>query len=265
MNTNPASDAGRTPNTDPATDPTVDPTVDPTAAADPVPAVAAHPTHLYVLLDRSGSMAAIKPEVIEGFNGFLVGQQRSGADARLTLVQFDTINPAETVIDDIPIAEVRPLAWHDFEPRGGTPLLDATGMLIGRARMRSELRAAEGRAEDVVFVTITDGEENASRELTRHRLKAILAEREQAGWTFVYLSAGLDAYADAASFGYRAASIQTFAPDAEGAGLAFGSLDTAVARLRDDKRAGRAPSPAGVWQGDKPAEADRRAKRGDRR
>lgn len=224
-----------------------------------------NPTHLYVLLDRSGSMESIKPEVIEGFNGFVVGQQRSGDDARLTLVQFDTHDLAETVIDDIPIREVRPLGWDDFRPRGGTPLLDATGLLIGKARLRTDLRAAEGRPEDVMFVTITDGHENASREMTRSRLSALIEERESAGWTFVYLSAGLDAYSDARSFGYKAASVQAFAPDAEGAGLAFSSLEVAVSAHRADKRAGRPAPAAGVWRGVKAAEADRRAKRGDDR
>lgn len=225
----------------------------------------ANPTHLYVLLDRSGSMEAIKAEVVEGLNGFILGQQRRGADARLTLVQFDTQDPAETIVDDLPIDRVRPLAWHDFQPRGGTPLLDATGLLIGKARLRTNLRAAEGHPEDVVVVTVTDGQENSSREMTRERLRALVAERESAGWTFVYLSAGLDAYADAQAYGYAEGSIQSFAPDAEGAGLAFASLDVAIGTLRHRKRAG-APVPAGeVWQGDKPAEADRRAKRGDTR
>ncbi|MBA3282626.1 MAG: hypothetical protein H0U29_10380, partial [Acidimicrobiia bacterium] len=47
------------------------------------------PVHLYVLLDRSGSMQSIHAETVAGFNAFLAGQQINGADARLTLVQFD--------------------------------------------------------------------------------------------------------------------------------------------------------------------------------
>lgn len=224
-----------------------------------------NPIHLYVLLDRSGSMKRIKEEVLDGFNTFVVNQQRSGDDARLTLVQFDSVNPAETVIDAVPIREVCPLGWHDFHPRSGTPLLDATGLIIGRARLRTELLAAEGRPEDVMIVTITDGQENASREMTRPRLSALIEDREAAGWTFAYLSAGLDAYADARAFGYRDQTVQTFAHDAGGAGLAFSALDLAVTAHRADRRAGR-PAPAeGIWRGNKAAEADRRAKRGDNR
>lgn len=45
------------------------------------------PTHLYLLLDRSGSMEAIADDVLGAYNRFLADQQRDGPDARLTFVQ----------------------------------------------------------------------------------------------------------------------------------------------------------------------------------
>ena len=65
--------------------------------------------HLFVLLDRSGSMAAMAEQVVAGFNQLLVDQQADGHDARMTLVQFDSEDPLEVVADAIPIAEVVPL------------------------------------------------------------------------------------------------------------------------------------------------------------
>lgn len=220
------------------------------------------PVHLYVLLDRSGSMQAIRSEVIGGFNAFVAGQQINGADARLTMVQFDTQDLAETVVDDVPIRKVKPLTRARFQPRGGTPLLDATAHIIARAR------ANVGEASDganVVVVTITDGLENASREFTRSDIKEMIGEREAAGWTFVYLSAGLDAYDDATSYGYGAGSVQAWAPDAEGAALAFASLDMAVGEMRTKVRHSAPVDRRDLFEGHKPAEVDRRAKRGDRR
>jgi hypothetical protein len=41
--------------------------------------------HVYILLDRSGSMAGIAPDVIGGFNTFLDEQSAAGPDARITL------------------------------------------------------------------------------------------------------------------------------------------------------------------------------------
>ena len=50
------------------------------------------PVHIYFVLDRSGSMQSIAPDVIGGFNAFLAAQQADGSDALLTLVQFDSQN-----------------------------------------------------------------------------------------------------------------------------------------------------------------------------
>jgi Mg-chelatase subunit ChlD len=224
------------------------------------------PVHLYVLLDRSGSMESIRAEVIGGFNAFVASQQVNGADARLTLVQFDTVDLADTIVDDLAIRQVRGLRRHDFQPRGGTPLLDATAQLIARATTRTDARAAAGTPEQPVVVTITDGLENASREFTRAALRDLVTAREAAGWTFVYLSAGLDAYDEAASFGYAAGSTQAWSPDPEGAGLAFASLSVAVGDLRGRVRAA-APVDAheAFATGGKAAETDRRRKRGDHR
>ena len=46
---------------------------------------AATTAHVYILLDRSGSMAGIAPDVIGGFNTFLDEQRAAGPDARITL------------------------------------------------------------------------------------------------------------------------------------------------------------------------------------
>src|SRR4051794_4229892 len=180
------------------------------------------PVHVVVLLDRSGSMSAIHTETVAGFNAFLAGQQINGPDARLTLVQFDSEDLGETLIDGLPIRKARPLKGHQFQPRGATPLLDATAQLVARIKA-----AAPKQPENVVVVTITDGLENASQEFSREAVRKLVAEREEAGWMFVFLSAGLDAYGEAGSIGYADGSVQAWAPDAEGAKLAFASLDGA--------------------------------------
>ncbi|MCX6524746.1 MAG: hypothetical protein NTX58_08280, partial [Actinobacteria bacterium] len=92
--------------------------------------------HIYVLLDRSGSMQSIASDVVGGFNRLLADQQADGADARMTLVQFDSNDPQEVIADAIPIAEMVGLDASNFVPRGGTPLLDATGRLMATATAR---------------------------------------------------------------------------------------------------------------------------------
>jgi hypothetical protein len=215
-----------------------------------------HQTHIYVLLDRSGSMEAIRSDVIGGFNTFLAEQQADGPDAWLTLVEFDSQDPAEVIADAIPIREALPLSVATFVPRAGTPLLDATGRMLLRADARVATLAAHGLPpEDIVFVTITDGSENQSREFRRDGIRRMITAREQAGWTFVYLSADVDACADASALGYDIRSVQAFAPSAPGTQLLFTSLSTATRERRAARRERRSVAAADFFGGDKPAES----------
>lgn len=214
-------------------------------------------THLHLLLDRSGSMEAIRDDVIGGFNQFLADQAAAGPDALVTLVQFDSQDPEEVVADAVPIAEMVPLDHTSFVPRGGTPLLDATGRMIVRASQRAEALASTGApAEDIVVVTITDGHENQSQEWTRDQLVALIEARKANGWTFVFLSADLAAYDEAGGLGYDTRSVQRFAADSGGAALAFQSLSTATSARRA-ARTTSAPVDAGdFFGGEKTAEED---------
>lgn len=217
-------------------------------------------THIYFLLDRSGSMAAMADDVIGGFNRFLADQQADGDDARMTLVQFDGGQPFEILTDALRISRVRPLTPRTFQPRGNTPLLDATGQVIVHASARAELRAALGkRPETIIVVTFTDGEENSSRRFTRHQIKTLVSAKQEQGWTFAFLGAGIDAYAESGSIGYAAGAVQAWAPDGTGAAAAFASLSRSTASRRSAARAGAAPAPS--FFVDKDAEADRRRRR----
>ena len=210
-------------------------------------------TALYVLLDRSGSMASIADDVIGGFNRLLADQQADGDDAHLTLVQFDTVDAHEVVVADEPIGLVRPLTAATFVPRGGTPLLDATARIVALAQEHAARRALAGTApERVVVVTITDGFENSSTEVTRRQVLDLVKTKERDGWTFAYLSADLGAYAEAGGMGYATGAVQAMPASAEGMAAGIGSVSASLRVHRAAARAG-APTPAAFFEA-KPAE-----------
>jgi len=182
-------------------------------------------------------MAPIANDVIGGFNTFIHEQIRKGADARLTIVQFDSQDPQDVTIWGAPLPEITHLDSQTFVPRGGTPLLDATGLLIGRTMVDQSARLAAGlRAEDIIFVTITDGEENQSREFNLAQIRELVEKRTEEGWAFIYLSAGIDAYADAAQMGIHAGDTQQWKRDGKNARLAFSSTSDAISNMREKKR-----------------------------
>lgn len=182
-------------------------------------------------------MAPIANDVIGGFNTFIDEQIRNGADARMTIVQFDSQDPQDVTVWGAPLPEITHLDSESFVPRGSTPLLDATGLLIGRTMVDQAARVAAGlQAEDIIFVTITDGEENQSREFNLAQIRELIEKRTQEGWAFIYLSAGIDAYADAAEMGIHSGDTQQWKRDGANARLAFSSTSDAVSNMREKKR-----------------------------
>lgn len=71
-------------------------------------------THLYFLLDRSGSMQSIRDDTIGGFNAFMAEQRQHAGDCRVTLAQFD--DRYEVVYTDRPIAEVPASTYNPAAP-----------------------------------------------------------------------------------------------------------------------------------------------------
>jgi len=214
-------------------------------------------THIYFLLDRSGSMESMRQDVIGGFNAFLREQVADGRDAVMTLVQFDTHDPHEVIAAAKPLDHVSPLSAATFEPRGGTPLYDAMATLITEASRRAEVE--DGR-EVVIFVTFTDGEENSSREFSKDKVFALVDDRTKKGWTFVYLGANQDSYGEGGRVGVSAQSIQDFEASADGTAKAFSSLSKGMMKERGKIRSMQERDVANFFEGDKEAEADLRGK-----
>ena len=216
--------------------------------------------HIHFLLDRSGSMASMAPDVVGGFNRFLANQQAQPGRGRMTLVQFDSGDPFEVLTDGLALPHVRGLSERTFQPRGGTPLWDAVGELITRADVRASQRRALGkRAEETVVAVYTDGEENQSVRFTGGAVRRLIEAKKLQGWTFVFLGAGLDAYAEGGAIGVGVGSTQSFAPDGVGARLAFEELDKSMSDFRAAPAVARAPMKEHFFAASgKAAEDDRR-------
>lgn len=195
----------------------------------------ASPTNLVALADVSGSMSSIADDVVGGWNALLEQQRAEGTDVRVTFVKFDSENPSDIVHLQVPISEVLPLSPADYVPRGGTPLLDALGRLIAIVQQRV---ATDGGS--VVFVVITDGQENASGEFTLAQIRELIAAREADGWQFVFLSADMDAFHEAGDIGFSRGSSKVFHKTKAGTRSAFSQLSTEMTEFRSKQRRGEA-------------------------
>lgn len=184
-------------------------------------------TDITVVLDKSGSMASIAADTIGGFNTFLKDQKEAAGTAEISLYQFDDIFEANYVGKNI--QETEDLTSKTFVPRGSTALLDA----IGRSIVETGERLSKNPAEKVVFVIITDGGENASREYTRDKIFEIITEQKNIWkWEFVFLGANQDAISVGSSFGINAGNSMTYAANSVGTTMAFCSVSKNLSSMR---------------------------------
>lgn len=159
-------------------------------------------------------METCRVDTIGGFNAFVADQKTIGG--KLTLVQFD--HEINNVYEDTPLSDVAPLTAETFQPRGSTALLDAIGKTV---------KAHESKT-GVVFIIQTDGAENASNTYTKVHVKDLIEQKTKDGWTFMYLGANQDAFAEAGSMGIAAAG--TLHYDVTRTPDAFRNLSAAVSQ-----------------------------------
>lgn len=188
-------------------------------------------THISFVLDRSGSMSAMRADAIGGFNVFLRDQQAASGKATLTLAQFN--NQYEIVHDFAPLASAAPLSEKTFVPSGGTALLDAIGRTIDGTGAKLAAMPESERPGKVLCVILTDGEENASHVFTRVQvMEKITHQRDVYDWVFVFLAANQDAIQTGQSLGIAAESSATYAASGAGQQAAMRGVSQAVRKMR---------------------------------
>jgi Mg-chelatase subunit ChlD len=186
-----------------------------------------------ILLDRSGSMGSIKNDTIGGINTFLAAQRKTPGTATFTLIQFDSHDPYEVIENHVAIEKAKDLTSETFVPRGSTPLLDAIGMSIIKTGAKLAAMTESERPEQVIFVIVTDGEENSSKEYTKDKIKEMIAEQENTyKWEFVFLAANQDAIKTGSTMGLSGAKSMSYAATGQGITSAFASLTSNTSMYR---------------------------------
>lgn len=189
-------------------------------------------SHIAVILDRTGSMNSIREDVIGGFNTFLRAQQAEPTPATFTLVQFDSQDPYEIVQPVGPIADARPLTEDTYVPRASTPLYDAIGRGILDLEAMLAGQSEANRPGKIIFVIVTDGQENASREFSRAQVLAMIEAKKQLAWEFVFLSADTAAFHDAEHMGFSSEARLLFKKSKQGNDLAWSAVSDKMSRYR---------------------------------
>ena len=189
---------------------------------------------LVFIMDRSGSMGGLESDTIGGYNSMLNKQTKEEkGEVYVTTVLFD--DQYELLHDRISISKVKPITDKDYYVRGSTALLDAIGKTVAKVKAEQNKLGKE-KSKKVLFIIITDGMENASKEYSVTAVKNLIeTQKKKDKWEFLFLGANIDAIGTAESFGIESSKAANYRSDSQGTQNNYKVLNEAIMEIRSGK------------------------------
>lgn len=190
-------------------------------------------TEIVLVVDESYSMNPLRGKTIESVNSFIADQRKIPGEAFIQIVTFsDTF---KVIRPRVSIHEVEPLTETSYEPNGCTALVDTLVDRIDTLGAELKARPESERPKNVIFVILTDGEENASKKPLEEAQKRIRQQTDVYKWSFLYLGAGLAAFSQGTKLGISQDTIASYNATAGGTGAAYSVVSASVTRGRTGK------------------------------
>lgn len=185
---------------------------------------------LAVVLDESGSMASQKDFVTKGFNKFLEEQQGvEEGEATLVRTAFNHEYPPKTITESLD--EASSLTEESYNPGGRTALFDAIGHTIDEIEDWMGNLPEGDQPDNVLVAIVTDGKENSSEEYGLDQVRGRIENKQDEGWEFMYIGAGLDDFSDPDEIGLKQNRSQV-RTNSTGYAQAFNQVNTASLSTR---------------------------------
>ena len=137
--------------------------------------------HAIVTLDETGSMRGQQHRVVTSLNEYV---DQLSKKTRLTVFKFDS--ERWTTFFRGKVKKWKPMKEKDYRPGAMTPLYDAIAKSIAHAE------SVASKGDKVMVMIDTDGYENASREHSLESCLALVSQKREAGWEFLFMSAAVD-------------------------------------------------------------------------
>ncbi|MTB66633.1 VWA domain-containing protein [Providencia sp. wls1943] len=178
---------------------------------------------LVFILDKSGSMSGFESDTVGGYNSVLTENRNKAGKTFITTVLFN--NKTSLLHNREPIDKVKNLTLDDYSVGGNTALLDAIGDTMVKMRENRKIT----KNNNVLFVIITDGEENSSTKYSQAKIKSMIKSAEvEDKWDFIFLGANIDAITAADNIGIKSSNATGYVQDGKGYDKAYKAVNKAV-------------------------------------
>ena len=174
------------------------------------------------ILDKSGSMSGSEDSTISSFNEYLEKERENNYKTRITTILFS--DDYSYLYKGADVSKVSPLTRDDYFVGGCTALYDAIGSSINYIDRCD--------TDKVLFIIITDGYENASKEFDKEKIRRMI--KDHSNYEFVYIGADIDSYSSGGSIGIKSDNIANFKKDIKGTGLLFKSVGDFESSMMED-------------------------------
>lgn len=141
--------------------------------------VEAPTVHLHLILDYSTSMLTRWAQTISGLNEYIAARRADPTPYKITLTTFGLESEIVDVYSDADLDDIHTFTNKNLHPNGGgTALWSAVGQSLKKI----------DTTEPVLFIVITDGEENSSYVYGSESVEKLIEEKQKLGnYTFAYL------------------------------------------------------------------------------
>lgn len=188
-------------------------------------------TSINVIIDKSGSMGHLTEDTIGSFNTFLADQKTVPGEAVFTLCTFNT--DYNLVHDFVKLGSVPDLNSKVYRPNGGTALLDAMGTTINAVGAKLAAMPEDERPSKVIFLIITDGQENSSHTFEAAQVKAMVEhQRDTYKWEFVFMGANIDSIAEGQALGISMNNSMNYEASAAGTRSLYNTVSDSLRSYR---------------------------------
>lgn len=155
-------------------------------------------------------MSSCASDVRGGFNTYVEKIKDDGNAYTLTAIKFGTT--VRPLFANLALSDVPKLTGENYTPCDTTALYDAIGYGLDEARKQWSAKEKPYGKDRILFIIMTDGFENASKEFNKETIVTELKKREEAGnWTIVYMGADQDAWAVAGGLGIAKGNVLSYA------------------------------------------------------